>query len=100
MLNKTIANMKDTQRKLQSETESLIRAQEHSLALIKSLEHERDRLQFELTKFSTDGNASLFTNKALVSKDKALHSLAQFELQSINKINKADVSLIIKWLIV
>ena len=59
--------------------------------LIKSLEEERDRLQNELNKYTKEGSAALFTNKAIIAKDKALHDLAQFELESINKINKADI---------
>lgn len=91
MLKNSIQNMKDDQRKNQSELEALTKIQSRSEILIRSLEDERDKLQYEVDRYTKDGNAALFTNKAMITKNKAMHQLWQYEVRCINKINRADI---------
>lgn len=91
MLRKSIENLKTMDRKLQSEYESLIKAQEHSKNLIVTLENEKMQLQTELEKYTKDQSAGILMNMANLAKNKIMHELSQYEIESLTKINKADI---------
>lgn len=91
MLNDLISTMKNNYRKLQNEYDSLDKTQERSRELILSLEAEKSRLEHELNRFIDKSKTSIFTNEALLAKDKALHQLSQLESSNIKKLNKFDM---------
>ena len=91
MLNDLISTMKNNYRKLQNEYDSLNKTQERSKELILSLEAEKSRLEHELNRFIDKSKTSIFTNEALLAKDKALHQLSQLESSNISKLNKFDM---------
>lgn len=90
MLNEFLNNIKDNFRKMQSEYESMLRAQEHSKELIKTLEAEKFRLEHELNKHVDSSKITYFTNEALLARDKAMYHLSETESLNISKVNKAD----------
>ncbi|CAI2366692.1 unnamed protein product [Moneuplotes crassus] len=91
MINRSLENMKTADRKLQSEYESLVKAHEHSKTLIRTLEEDKQKLQNELEKHVKGFMSGILTNIASVEKSKVMHHLSESELQSLAKINKADI---------
>ena len=91
MLKKSIENMKVINRKLQSEYDSLLKAHNHSNALILNLDEEKLGLQAELEKHVKDYMSGILTNIASVEKNKVMHKLSEAELQNLVKINQADI---------
>ena len=91
MLRKSLESTKAADRKLQSEFDSISKAYEHSKALVENLEVEKSNLQTELDKHAKDYMSGILTNLASSEKNKVMHQLSEFELDSLVKINKADI---------
>lgn len=91
MLNDLISTMKNNYRKVQNEYDSLSKTHERSKELILSLEAEKSRLEHELNRFIDKSKTTIFTNEALLAKDKALQQLSQLETSNITKLNKFDM---------
>jgi FtsZ-binding cell division protein ZapB len=90
MLTKSLESMKDSNRKLQSENDSLTKAQDHSKNLITMLENEKVNFQKELEKHTKENFGGIMMNLASLAKNKVLHQLSQYEVESISRINNAD----------
>lgn len=91
MCRKQLENMKNMDRKLQGEFESLTKAHEHSKNLIATLEAEKIKFQTELAKYVKDHSSGLISNLAMLEKNKVMHQLSEFELESLEKVNRADI---------
>ena len=51
---------------------------------------KNNRLQHQLDKHVDKSKVQVFTNEAMLAKDKAMHHLSKIEMISINKLNRAD----------
>lgn len=76
---------------MQGEYDSLFRAFEHSKNLVSALEEEKQRMQFELEKLWKEKSSSIFTGAANLSIGKIMTQLSQYEVDSLSKINRADI---------
>ena len=90
MQNDLISNMRDGNRKIESEYNSLVKSQKQSQELIRTLEGEKMRLEHEINKFNKNPNSLAFTQQAILAKDRAMNDLAVFENKAIAHINKVD----------
>lgn len=83
--------MKNNFRKVQNEIDSISKEKEHSKELILTLEVEKARLESELAKNTRKGKTTLFTNEALLAKDKAMYQLSQMGTDNLKRMQKFDV---------